>query len=112
MKICSIWPAGEIPPDFHAPLASDTPVLLLSGEADPVTPPANAEDVARLLPNSLSVIVKGEGHNVAYRGCIPWLMTDFIESASVQGLDLSCLEEIGPMPFFLNFSGPAAGGKP
>lgn len=112
VKICSIWPAGEIPPDFHAPLASDTPVLLLSGEADPVTPPANAEDVARLLPNSLSVIVKGEGHNVAYRGCIPWLMTDFIESASVQGLDLSCLEEIGPMPFFLNFSGPAAGGKP
>ena len=37
--ICSVWPTGVLDEDFKTPLASDLPVLLLSGEADPVTPP-------------------------------------------------------------------------
>ena len=37
--ICSVWPRGALDKDFKTPLASDLPVLLLSGEADPVTPP-------------------------------------------------------------------------
>ena len=36
---CAAWPKGARPADFHAPLASDVPALLLSGEFDPVTPP-------------------------------------------------------------------------
>ncbi|MCC7129736.1 MAG: hypothetical protein B6D39_09110 [Anaerolineae bacterium UTCFX2] len=111
-EICAVWPAGQVPADFHAPLESQTPVLLLSGEVDPVTPPAKAEEVARFLPNSRSIVVQGQGHNVVFRGCLPWLMTDFIESASVEKLDLTCLEEITPAPFFLNFSGPVMSEKP
>src|SRR5690606_11522989 len=32
---CPVWPAGVIDDDFKEPLATDLPVLLLSGEADP-----------------------------------------------------------------------------
>ena len=46
-EICKLWPRGPVDADLHAPLESDVPALLLSGEADPVTPPADAERLAR-----------------------------------------------------------------
>ena len=42
-EICKLWPRGPVDADLHAPLHSDVPALLLSGEADPVTPPADAD---------------------------------------------------------------------
>ena len=49
---CEAWPRGMIDPDFHAPLLSSTPVLLLSGSVDPVTPPEYAERAAATLRNA------------------------------------------------------------
>ncbi len=43
---CGIWPRGEVAEDFHQPVVSDMPVLLMSGERDPVTPPRYAAQVA------------------------------------------------------------------
>ena len=37
-SLCREWPRGPIDADFHQPLASQVPALLLSGAADPVTP--------------------------------------------------------------------------
>ena len=106
VRICQTWPRGQVPAGFKEPVSSAVPVLLLSGEADPVTPPENAVQTAKTLPNSLSLIAPGQGHIVVYRGCIPRLVRDFIESASVKGLDTACVSEIQPLPFFVNFSGP------
>ena len=36
---CQVWPKGAMPADFHVPLATKVPALLMSGEFDPVTPP-------------------------------------------------------------------------
>ncbi len=105
-EICSVWPAGEIPADFHDPVRADMPVLLLSGENDPVTPPANAEHAAQTLSNSLSLVAAGQGHNVIFRGCLPNLAYDFIEAGSLEGLDSSCVQTIAASPFFVNFNGP------
>src|SRR5690606_14370622 len=105
-KICELWPTGELPEGFKEPVISDVPTLLLSGEADPVTPPENAEQVAEGLPNSLSLVASGLGHNVVFRGCLPRLIEDFIEAGSVDGLDTACVERIQPAPFFLDFTGP------
>jgi pimeloyl-ACP methyl ester carboxylesterase len=44
LSVCSFWPRGPVPADFHQPVASHVPVLLLSGELDPVTPPSRAEE--------------------------------------------------------------------
>src|SRR5690606_6249156 len=41
--MCGFWPRGMLAENFKQPVHSDKPVLLLSGETDPVTPPANAE---------------------------------------------------------------------
>ena len=108
-EICAVWPRGDLPADLRQPVQSTIPVLLLSGEADPVTPPANAGQVAGHLPNSLHIIAPGMGHNVVFRGCLPRLLTAFIEAGSPDGLDPSCAQAIQPLPFFLNPSGPVPG---
>lgn len=106
-EICTLWPAGIIDEDFKEPLASDKPILLLSGTADPVTPPANARRVARHLDNALSIEVEGQGHGIAALGCVPRLMARFVAQASVGELDRACVESIRPAPFFVSFTGPA-----
>ena len=57
-----MWPRGEIPADFLEPVRSNAPVLIFSGNLDPVTPPSDGEDVARYLPNSRHIIIPEGGH--------------------------------------------------
>jgi pimeloyl-ACP methyl ester carboxylesterase len=104
--VCPSWPRGEVPPDFREPVRSEAPVLLLSGEADPVTPPENAAAVAKYLPNSLSVVAPGQGHVVIHRGCIPELAERLLETGSVAGPDAGCVSAIEPQAFFVSFNGP------
>ena len=106
INICNVWPHASVPASFKTPVHSDVPVLLLSGEADPVTPPAYGDRAARTLTNSMHIVAPGMGHNVIYRGCIPRIAADFIEAGKLHGLDTACIQEIQPMPFFANFSGP------
>ena len=44
---CAVWPQGKRPADFRAPLTGTVPVLILSGEFDPVTPPRYGDEVLR-----------------------------------------------------------------
>ena len=46
------------------------------------------------------------GDILAPVGCVPRLMSKYVEQASLVGIDASCLESIQPMPFFTNFNGP------
>ena len=95
---CEVWPKGRRPQDFNDPVRSDRPVLLLSGELDPVTPPRNAEAVLRHLPNGRHLVGRGQGHNVMVAGCAPRLMARFITAASATDLDAGCLERLAPLP--------------
>lgn len=104
---CAAWPRGVVTRDFKQPVRSDKPVLLLSGEDDPITPPADAAHAAKTLSNSLSLTVPGQGHGNAFRGCVPRLMAEFIDAASAKRLDTSCIKDIKPFPFFVDFTGPA-----
>jgi len=106
LEVCATWPKADISPDFRAPVTSDVPVLILSGEADPITPPWHAEQAAKNLSNSLHLIFTGMGHSNLANQCGVDLLTNFIESASLDGLDVSCVSSIKPPPFFINFSGP------
>jgi pimeloyl-ACP methyl ester carboxylesterase len=106
-RICPLWPRAEIPADFKSPVRSEAPVLLLSGEADPVTPPENAELVlAQLGENALHLVAPGQGHVVIHRGCIADLAAEFIEASSFEGLDPSCVGRIEPQAFFVDYNGP------
>lgn len=104
--VCAVWPAGVLDTDLHEPVVSDAPVLLLSGTADPVTPPANGERAARTLPNSLHLVAEGHGHGVLALPCVPEILAEFVTEASVAELDTGCVAARKPGPFFINFSGP------
>ncbi|MEJ2256099.1 MAG: alpha/beta hydrolase [Woeseiaceae bacterium] len=105
--MCSIWPAGPIDPEFKVPLATDIPFLLLSGDADPITPPRYAELAAVELGNATHLVGKHQGHGQIIVGCTGRIVADFVESADPAGLDTECMERSFVTPFFLDFSGPA-----
>jgi pimeloyl-ACP methyl ester carboxylesterase len=102
---CEIWPHGARPADFHTALKTDTPVLILEGELDPVTPPRYGEQVLKGLGNGRMLIAKGQGHNVIGRGCMPKLVDDFVSKLQPKELDAKCLEALGPTPAFVDFNG-------
>jgi pimeloyl-ACP methyl ester carboxylesterase len=107
LEICKLWPRGAVDADLHSPLHSDIPTLLLSGEADPVTPPADAERAAAGLARHRHLILSGEGHGQVTTGCVPKLMAEFLDSGSLETLDATCLERHSPAPFFISMTGPA-----
>jgi alpha-beta hydrolase superfamily lysophospholipase len=92
---------------FHAPAPLQVPALLLSGGADPVTPPRWAETAARSLPRSRQIVLPGSGHGVFTRGCMPRVVTEFVKAASTEGLDLACLDRLRPSPVFIDLQGAA-----
>ena len=102
---CEVWPRGARPADFHAPLKSGKPILVLEGELDPVTPPRYGEQVLKGLSNGRLLIAKGQGHNVIGRGCIPRLVADFVDHLAPKDLDAHCMDVLGPTPAFIDFNG-------
>jgi pimeloyl-ACP methyl ester carboxylesterase len=106
LAVCKVWPRGPIDSDFHAPLHSDVPALLLSGSDDPVTPPAYAEQARRGLTNSLHVVLQDFGHGQLAAPCMDRVMEQFVNRASVVGLDVACTRNDKPMPFFTSLNGP------
>jgi len=103
--VCSVWPKGTRPADFHAPLKTDKPLLLLAGQYDPVTPPRYAGEVAKGLPNARVLILKGQAHSVMAAGCTPRLVEHFVEKLDPKTLDASCLDRLQPTPIFIDFNG-------
>ena len=109
--MCAVWPAGVMDGGLRTPVATDKPVLLLSGDADPITPPRFAELAAVEMRNRVLLVGTDQGHGQAARTCIPEIMADFIDAASVDAIDEADRECVATrqfaMPFFLDYTGPA-----
>ena len=103
---CEIWPRGVMDSDLKERLTSEIPTLLFSGEYDPITPPEYAESVLQGLPNAKHWVLRGQGHFVSVEGCAPHLVEQFVNDASVEWLDASCLNRLSAAPLFINFNGP------
>jgi pimeloyl-ACP methyl ester carboxylesterase len=99
MAICEIWPKSKLPKNYGDDVSVPVPTLLLSGTIDAVTPPRWGEEAASHLPNSLHVVAAG-AHGVM-SPCIAGLIDVFHETASVEGLDTSCVEDMTLPPFNL-----------
>jgi pimeloyl-ACP methyl ester carboxylesterase len=102
---CKVWKSGSRPATFNQPFSSSLPVLLLSGELDPVTPPAYAEQVLKTLPNGRHLLARGQGHGTLGVGCMPKLLDQFLESTDAKALDATCLETLVGVPAFTSFNG-------
>ena len=101
-RACGMWPRGEIPADFLEPVRSNAPVLIFSGNLDPVTPPSYGEAVASHLPNSRHVVIPEGGHGVdglTDPGCIDRITIEFLDKGGAKNIDVSCVERMAPPPF-------------
>ncbi|HEY2567846.1 MAG TPA: alpha/beta fold hydrolase, partial [Candidatus Udaeobacter sp.] len=101
-RACSVWPRGEIPVDFLDPVSSNAPVLIFSGNMDPVTPPSYGEEVAKHLPNSRHIVISEAGHGVEGLndpGCIDRIALAFLDKGDTKNLDVSCVEKMTRPPF-------------
>ncbi len=99
-KGCGYWPQASLPPGYNDPVRSDAPVLIISGELDPVTPPRWGDEAARHLPNSLHVVVPGGAHSNPFI-CVSNIIAAFISDGSVEELETSCVSRIRTPPFII-----------
>lgn len=104
--ICSVWPAGPIDNDFKLALSTEIPTLLLSGSADPITPPRYADMAARNLKKAWLLTGMHQGHGQVAVGCMPRIVERFIDEQQLADGAADCYQSSFVMPFFLDFSGP------
>ena len=105
---CKEWRRGDIPADFHQPVTSDVPVLLVSGPYDPVTPPRWADEVAPHLSHGLQVLVLEAHHGaggLSHQECMSGLAAAFFERGTTLGLDTSCVTTMKRPPFITDDAG-------
>ncbi|MGH8320092.1 MAG: alpha/beta hydrolase [Steroidobacteraceae bacterium] len=102
---CTGWPRGQMPTDFHQPLRTGIPTLLLEGQYDPITPPRYGREVLAHLSDARLLIARGQGHYVLDAGCIPRLVDKFITDLQPKTLDAQCLGALRPTPPFVSFNG-------
>ncbi len=97
MAVCEFWPKSNIPDNFGDPVHVDVPILLLSGTMDPVTPPIWGTEAVSHLPNGLHLVVEG-AHGVG-GDCIRLIEKQFLESGSMENIDISCTDLIESRPY-------------
>jgi pimeloyl-ACP methyl ester carboxylesterase len=109
-SVCAFWPRGEVPSEFYQVPEARSPVLVLSGGADPVTPPRHGERVTKALGvKAQHVVVPEAGHGVMGLGCMRDVVVRFITaSTDPQALpqDASCATKAPRPSVFL----PAGAG--
>lgn len=106
---CDLWPRAEMPRDYAEPTRADVPALILTGQWDPVTPPAYGDTAARHLPDSLHLVVPHGGHGfggLEGLGCIQNIVADFVNRGTTKGLDTSCVKGIRRRGFLLKLAEP------
>lgn len=105
---CEHWTRSKLPPGFNEAVRSEKPVLIISGERDPVTPVRWGELAARTLPNSRQMVVPDAAHShfgLKNTECVTDLIVKLVRSGSVEDLDVeSCAAAIERPPFLLSAS--------
>lgn len=108
-EFCRNWDyfttADGLPSDLYEPVQSDVPLLALSGDLDPITPPELGEIYVQGYPNSKHIIVSGTGHISSYVGCMPSLISKFIDTLDPANLDDSCLQHFKRLPIITGVNG-------
>jgi len=98
LAVCAIWPHAPLPPGSGDLVHTDIPTLLLSGERDPVTPPADAALVAKGFTHGLWVLIPHGTHN-GEGDCEERVVAGFVKRGSAEGLDVSCMKKAQALPF-------------
>lgn len=71
----------------------EIPVLVLSGEFDPITPPSGGDVVAASLPNATHLVFPNGAHGQFGDVCATGIMTEFVSNPA-QAPDSSCIADL------------------
>lgn len=103
--LCADWPRGLVDDDLKQPLQSQVPALLLSGEFDPVTPPAYGAAAAAGFADAMHLSFRGQGHIQLVQRCAQSLLQRFLDAGTTRELDVRCVDDSQAAPFMVNFNG-------
>ncbi len=112
-SVCGFWPRAAVDPAFYTLPRAVSPVLLLSGGADPATPPRHGERVAQALgAQAQHVVIPQAGHGVMQLGCMREVVARFITAPDGQALgqDVRCASGIPRPTVFVPTQPRAASG--
>ena len=91
---CRIWDVPPIPVENRLPVYSDMPMLIMSGEFDPITPPAWARHAAESLENVYIYEYPGIGHGAsAVDGCPRTMLIEFLKNPT-KIPDDTCIQQM------------------
>lgn len=90
---CDVWDVPASDPIENQPVVSDVPVLVMSGEYDPITPPSWGQAAADYLANSAHFVFPGIGHGaVESHPCPTSIALAFLNAPeNVRNLDGACI---------------------
>jgi pimeloyl-ACP methyl ester carboxylesterase len=101
--VCTFWGAGQAAEIENEPVTSDIPTLVMTGEFDPITPPAWGRQAAETLENSSFYLYPNVGHGAAsVAGCPQDMLVAFLDDPS-RPPDDTCIAEM-----ILRFAVPTA----
>lgn len=99
LEICTAWGTRQPDPLENQAVVSEIPTLVVAGQFDPITPPANAQLAAETLSNSFYVEVPGVGHGVIpSNACTQGIAAAFVNDPSTAP-DSACLNDLPPVAF-------------
>lgn len=103
-KACSVWQVPAMDASFADAVDTKLPVLLLSGELDPATPPSWAEMAMANMPNARHLVAPYSGHGIARESCASGIIAEFVSEGAIDALDTDCLQKDIRRGFYLNAS--------
>jgi pimeloyl-ACP methyl ester carboxylesterase len=114
-QVCTGWPRGAVPAAFYRLPTANAATLVLSGGADPATPPRHGErTVAALGSLARHVVVAQAGHGVLQLDCMRDVAFRFIDAdtdVAALATDTTCAQRVPRPPAFVP-AWAAAGAKP
>ena len=95
--ICGVWQSGQADPVEDEAVVSEIPTLILSGQYDPITPPAWGQLAAETLSHSFFYEFPGIGHGVMRSNqCGLEIGLAFLDDPAAEP-DASCIDDLaGP----------------
>jgi pimeloyl-ACP methyl ester carboxylesterase len=100
MTICGDWPRGKVPESYGEPVRSSVPVLVITGNLDPITPPAWGEETVRHLSKGRHITVP-RAHDFN-SPCVAGIAGSFLHGDPLADLDTSCIAGMSLPPFELS----------
>jgi pimeloyl-ACP methyl ester carboxylesterase len=97
--VCAEWGAGQASQLENEPVSSSIPTLIVTGEYDPITPPAWGLQAAETLENATYVEFPGAGHGpTADMACPQQILRAFLDAPS-QPVSTACVDGMEPPGF-------------